>query len=131
MKKEIMSFGAIVTVFLLISVGIAVPKAHSQPLMDAIHKVEEIESGFNDQKISELVPNPEPNGLIDLLRQLIELIIQFIQNLIDIIFDLLGIVELIQYLINLIMILVDAIVNLINTILDIFTPNAFKVAKNM
>lgn len=64
MKKAILSIGAIVTVFLLVSLGTAVPKVHSQPIMDFIHEVEAKENNLNEQTTLEVLPNPEPNGII-------------------------------------------------------------------
>lgn len=123
MKKTILGLGAFFTVILLVSLSTAVPQVQSQPIMDCVHEIEEKENNLTEQTIASAFPNPEPKGIIDLIKQILQWIIQIIMNLIDIIRDLLGIVALIEYLINLIMILIGAVVELINAIIDLFTPS--------
>jgi hypothetical protein len=108
----------------MMSVVTAVPQSNSKPIMQYIQKIEENRNTLNEKTLENSLLDPNPKGILDLIRQLILLIIQFILKLIEIVRDLFGIISLIQYLINLIVILINAIFNLIEAILNLFNPNS-------
>ena len=114
MKKYILFFGSIFISLLMISTVTAVPKVNSDPLIDKIQELEEMEKMIFD-KLDVIKTDVESGGIIDLL-------IQIIQWLIDVIMEIFGLVSLIETLVNLIVQLFNVIINLINYIIDIFTP---------
>ena len=114
MKKYILFFGSIFISLLMISTVTAVPKVNSDPLIDKIQELEEMEKMIFD-KLDVIKTDVESLGIIDLL-------IQIIQWLIDVIMEIFGLVSLIETLVNLIVQLFNVIINLINYIIDIFTP---------
>jgi len=118
-----MVLGAIFTVCIMMSVVTAVPQTQSDPVMDVIERIEELEQTMDETRADIAALDPEPGGIIDLLKQLINLIIQAVLNLIDIIRSLIGLVALIEYLIELVMVFIDAIMALIEMILNLFNPS--------
>jgi len=123
MKKILVVAGALLSVFLMVSVVTAVPQSQSSTVMNTVKEIE-LERNILQERLSKIgALNPEFGGIIDLLKQLIWLIIQAILDLIDIVRNLIGLVALIDYLIQLIMILVEAIMALIEIIMNIFNPS--------
>ena len=123
MKKINVIAGALLSVFLMVSVVTAVPQSHSTTVMNVIQDIEQERNILQDRLSNIYVLDPQFGGIIDLIKQLILLIIQAILDLIDIVRNLIGLVALIDYLIQLFMTLVEAIMALIEIIMNIFNPS--------
>ena len=109
----------------MISTVSAVPKINSDPLMDKIQEIEEIERQINE-KLDTLTLDVETGGIIDLIIQLIEWLIDFVQQLISAIGRIFQLVELIAYLISLIVRLYEMIMAIIEFILNLFSPDLIR-----
>jgi hypothetical protein len=123
MKRALLILEAVFSVCIMMSVVTAVPQTNSSPVMDAVHEIERSRTEVDEKIAAYSSLDVQPNGIIDLLKQLIWMIIQAVLDLIDIIRNLIGLVALIEYLINLVMILVEAVMALIEFIMDLFNPS--------
>ena len=125
MKRILMVIFSIFASLLMISTVSAVPKTSSDPLMDKINEIEELEKQI-DEKIAFLTLDIESGGIIDLIIQIIEWLIDFVQQLIGVIGQIFRLVELVTYLVSLIVKLYEFIMALIDYILGLFNPSLLK-----
>ena len=133
MKKNLIVFGAIAVVLLMVSTVTAVPQAHSTPMMEIVNEMEQKKTlnngkivAFSDKIVNKLA-KVEPGGIITWLINLITSLIEFIMTLISFVNSIVQLAELIVSLIDLITALYEVIMQFIEWIQGIFNPESFGI----
>jgi len=116
MKKTLIMLSSLAVVFLMVSTVTAVPQSSSNPLMNAIDKMEGAEQELTEATLESA--SDGPSGVLGKIIDLIKLLIDLIMNLITIVQSILSIVALIQAVFNAIKLVMDLIQQIMDLIQD-------------
>ena len=115
--------GALGIALLLLSTVTAVPHSHSEPVMDHIHAIEDLQTQLENEQNTLGLEEIFPTGIFERLIQLITLIIQIVLNIVQIIQSIMSIISLIQFVIEALQTLIQVVQEFIALLQDLFNPS--------
>jgi len=121
--KLTLVFGALGIALLLVSTVTAVPHSHSEPVMNHINAIEQLQTQLENEQSKLGLEEIFPTGIFDWLIQLITLIIQIVINIIQIVQSIMSIISLIQFVIEALQTLIQVVQEFIALLQDIFNPS--------